>query len=64
MLPVNPDLGARLYTVDEVAKIFSVKPYTIRAWLKAGKMKGIKLESQWRVPEAEMKRFINEKYGD
>lgn len=61
---VVPTLENRLYTVEEVAKIFSVKPYTARGWLRDGVIKGIKVRGTWRVSQAEVTRFANQEYGD
>lgn len=39
-------------TVDEAAKALAVSPYTLREWLKTGKVRGTKIGTQWRVPQA------------
>jgi excisionase family DNA binding protein len=38
-------------TVEEAARRLSVTPYTLREWLKAGKVRGVKISRKWRVPE-------------
>ncbi len=38
-------------TVEEAARRLSVSPYTLRQWLKSGKLRGFQLAKRWRVPE-------------
>lgn len=50
-------------TKDEVAKYLRVHPRTIERWLKSGELVGHKLgkgkTSLWRIPEAEVTKFLN-----
>lgn len=63
-MTVQPSQIDPLLTPTQVAEIFSVKEYTVREWLKAGTMKGVKLPTGgWRIPTSEMTRFANERYG-
>jgi excisionase family DNA binding protein len=39
-------------TVEEAALRLKVTPYTLREYLKAGKLRGVKVVRQWRVPES------------
>ena len=51
--------------VDTVASIFDVTQYTVRDWLKTGKLKGVKSPGgQWRVTRDEVERFAKETYGE
>lgn len=38
-------------TVEEAARRLSVSPYTLREWLKSGRLRGFQLAKRWRVPE-------------
>ena len=38
-------------TVEEAAKRLAVTPYTLRGWLRAGKLRGVQVARRWRVPE-------------
>jgi excisionase family DNA binding protein len=38
-------------TVDEAARRLAVTPYTMREWLKSGKVRGVQVSRRWRVPE-------------
>ena len=54
----HPNEG-RLYNVDDAAELLSVKPATLREWLRAGKVKAIKLGSAWKISDNELRRLIN-----
>jgi transposase len=55
------------YTVDEVAKFFSVKPATVRQWLRKGDFingekhtYGLGRRTRWEVKGKEIKRVLPE----
>lgn len=54
----------KLVRVSDVARAFDVTDYTVREWLKAGKMKGTKINGHWRVSEQAMKNYAQEVYGE
>lgn len=60
-MSVGPD-PEKLYTVAEVADLFSVTGETVRDWIKSGKIKGVKINGYWRVARSEVIRFGNSKY--
>ena len=50
-----------LLTVDEVARRLHVSTYTVRDWLRAGKLKGYKIgptKAGWRIRAAELDEFV------
>ena len=49
----------KLLTVEDAAKVLLVKPTTVREWLKAGKLKGMKMGRLWRVRESELEAFLS-----
>ena len=53
----------KLLTVEDAAKVLLVKPTTIRKWLKAGKLKGMKMGRLWRVWKSELEAFLREGEG-
>jgi excisionase family DNA binding protein len=55
----HPNEG-RLYNVDDAAELLSVRPATLREWLRAGKVKAIKLGSAWKISDTELRRLIND----
>lgn len=49
----------KLYTIKQVAEMFSVHPNTVRRWIKQGKLKTIKLEvGTERITESELRVFM------
>lgn len=63
-MTIEPSLDDPLLTVDEVAKIFSVTPRTVRLWCSEGKLKSVKLSTGGRrVLKSDMVNFANERYG-
>ena len=44
-------------SVNETAKIFGVKPLTIRIWIKNGKIKAVKVVGSVRIDEKEIERL-------
>jgi len=52
-------MGAeKLLTVEDAAKALLVKPTTVREWLKAGKLKGVKVGRLWRVRESDLEVLL------
>jgi excisionase family DNA binding protein len=37
-------------TVKQVAEVMAVKPATVRAWLRSGKIPGTRYGRDWRIP--------------
>jgi len=54
----HPNEG-KLYNVDDAAELLSVKPATLREWIRAGKVKAIKLGGSWKISDTELRRLIN-----
>lgn len=51
----------RLLTVRQVAELLQVHPVTVQRWLRAGRLRGIRLPADklgWRVRRSELDRFI------
>ena len=46
------------YTVKQVAEILQVAEYTVAELLREKKLKGFKVGNRWRVPEKNLKEFI------
>lgn len=47
-----------LYTVEQIADKLQVDLETVRIWLRAGKLKGIKVGRLWRVRERDLEVFL------
>jgi excisionase family DNA binding protein len=45
-------------TIEEAAARLKLKPQTVRDWLNAGKLKGVKLGRVWRVDAEALDRLL------
>lgn len=50
----------KTYTAKEAEKILHVTSKTIRGYIKAGKLKAVKIGRSWVIKEADLMSFINE----
>lgn len=51
----------RLLKPKEVAELLRVHRVTVTEWIKAGKIKAIRIGKLWRIPESEVRRLLE--YG-
>ena len=51
--------GDTMYTVTEVAKLFSVSRQTVLKWINNGKIKAVKVVKVYRIPKEEIDRLID-----
>ena len=49
---------AKLYTLQEVAKILKVSEKSVYRYIKSGKLKATKI-GQWRIKEEDLNKLIN-----
>ena len=45
-------------TVDEVAELLRVSARTVQRLLKEGKLPGVRVGRQWRIPRAELVAYL------
>lgn len=53
----------RYLKISSVAEMFDVSAYTVREWLKSGKIQGVKLNGRWRILKSEAVKLANTEYG-
>ena len=53
-----------MLTVKEVANDLQIDDETVARLLRAGKLKGIKVGSVWRIDERELENFKEGKHGN
>lgn len=51
----------RFFTTEQVANILQVHPLTILKYIKQGKLKGVKIGRVYRIPESNVKNFLDER---
>ena len=49
----------KLYTLEELTDMLNVTVYTLRNYVKSGKLKAAKIGGKWRVSEENLKKFVN-----
>ena len=48
------------FTPEKVAQLLSVRPKTIRDWLKRGRIRGFKAGRLWRIREKDLEAFLSQ----
>lgn len=63
MSDISPTPDDPFYSVETVAEMFDVEPYTVRNWIRDGKLEAIKVLGRWRVKKSEVRRLVNQEHG-
>jgi excisionase family DNA binding protein len=58
MEDIIEELSARLFTVEETARLLHAKPQTIHNWLSLGKLKRVKIGSKTFVDRKEIEGIL------
>ena len=53
----------KIYTVEEIAELLTLKPTTVRVMLQNKEMNGFKAGKAWRVTEEDLKKYIQKQGG-
>jgi hypothetical protein len=51
-----------IYTVRQVAHMFAVGEWSVRMWVKQGKLRGHKFNNRWYFTEKDISDCANRKY--
>jgi excisionase family DNA binding protein len=51
-------LNNDLLTVEEISTYLRVAPNTVYRWCRGGKLKGIKIGKEWRIPRQQLEIFL------
>ena len=54
----NHVMSDKLLSPEAVAERLDISPVTVRHWVRADKLTGVKLHRVWRVKEADLQAFI------
>ena len=49
--------AVKMYRIREVAKMLGFTERAVRQWVVDGKIKAVKIMSEWRIPEDEVERL-------
>lgn len=52
-------MDSKLYTVSEIAQMFSMHPKTIRRYIQRGSLPARKIGKEWRILENDLKAFLD-----
>lgn len=50
--------GNKLLNLKEVSKLLQINPEVLRRWLRNGKLRGVKVGSDWRVYESDIQSYL------
>ncbi|RJQ56604.1 MAG: DNA-binding protein [Nitrospiraceae bacterium] len=50
----------KLYSVRDLCKSLGINERTIRDWFKKGRLKGVKIGTEWHITEDNLSKFFNE----
>lgn len=53
----------RIYRARHVADYLDVKVYTVREWIKAGKLRASKVGKSYIIKEDDLRAFVSARYG-
>lgn len=62
-MTVEPSEENPLYSISSVAKMFDVTSYTVREWIKSGKLEAFKVMGQWRIQKSALVELANKEHG-
>ncbi len=51
----------KLYSVRDLNKALRVNERTLRDWFNRGRLRGVKIGTEWHITEENLKRFFNAK---
>lgn len=51
----------KLYSVEDLAKILPITPFSIRAYFRKGRIKGHKIGKNWYVTKENLETFLEGK---
>lgn len=52
----------KFYTVDEVAAMLQITPFTVRIYIKQGKIRAQRIGRPFLIPEQAINEFLNPPY--
>lgn len=48
----------RMWSTEDLAAHWSLRPATVRAWARAGRLPGVRLGNLWRFRESDLVEFL------
>jgi len=50
--------GMKLYEVEDLVKMLKVSRVTVQAYLRAGRIRGVKIGKRWHVTDSNLRDFL------
>lgn len=50
----------KVYTPKQAAEVLAISEKTLSDWLRAGKIKGVKVGRYWRIMEQDLEEFLRQ----
>ena len=57
--PVKKISGMKLYEVEDLVRMMRLSRVTVQAYLRAGRIRGVKIGKRWHVTESNLKDFLS-----
>jgi hypothetical protein len=51
--------GIKLYEVEDLVKMLKLSRVSVQAYLRTGRMKGVKIGKRWHVTDENLKSFLS-----
>ncbi len=51
--------GIKLYEVEDLVRMLKLSRITVQAYLRAGRMKGVKIGKRWHVTDKNLRDFLS-----
>ena len=51
--------GIKLYEVEDLVKMLKLSRVSVQAYLRTGRMKGVKIGKRWHVTDENLKAFLS-----
>jgi len=56
--------GKEFYTINEIVDILPIGRVSIAAYIRAGRIKGVKIGRLWYIEKIELDRFLDARYQE
>ncbi len=51
--------GTKLYEVEDLVKMLKISRVTVQAYLRAGRIRGVKIGKRWHVTDSNLRDFLS-----
>lgn len=51
--------GIKLYEVEDLVRMLKISRITVQAYLRTGRMKGVKIGKRWHVTDKNLRAFLS-----